>query len=63
MQLIGLEDHGLLVLHPDHHCDMVEITVGQQSLHFGPEVLSVEKQNISSLGSFQELFLSEDVFM
>ena len=63
MQLIGLEDHGLLVLHPDHHCDMVEITVGQQSLHFGPEVLSVEKQNISSLGSLQELFLGKDVFM
>lgn len=42
---------------------MVEITVGKQSLHFGPEVLGVEKQNIPCIGSFQELFLSEDVFM
>ena len=63
MKLIGLEDHRFLVLHSDHHCDMVKITIGQQSLHFGSEMFGVEKQDVSSLRSFQELFLSEDVFM
>ena len=63
MELIGLEDHRIFIFHSDHHCHVIEVTVGKNSLNFGSEMLGVEEKDVSCLCCFEELFLGEYVFV
>ena len=63
MQLVRLEDHGLFIPHSDYHCYVVEIAIGEKSLHFGPQVLGVKQKDVTCLCLGEELSLGQGVFV
>lgn len=63
VHLIGLEYHEGTVFEFDHHPHVVEVTVGNQALQFGRQMLCIEQNDIPSLCLLQKLILSQAVFI
>lgn len=63
MHLVGFENHQVLLLELDHHCNVIEVAVREESLHLSPKVFSIKQQDISRVCIFEEFALGERVLV
>lgn len=57
--LIGLEDHGLILLELDNHTHVIVVTRRQEPLDLASRMIGEEQQHVPRLALLQELPLSE----
>lgn len=63
VHLVGLEYHRIAIFTPNYHGNVIEIAVGQHSLHLGSEMVGVKQQNIASFNRPHKIPFRKDVLM